>query len=51
MIFTSGAAEAIAVDITLCRLLGVASHYLAAAYAIWEKAEREDGGQIVELLD
>ena len=38
-------------DITLYKSLGVASQDLAAAYAIWEKAEREDAGQIVELLD
>ena len=38
-------------DITFYKSLGVASQDLAAAYAIWEKAEREDAGQIVELLD
>ena len=38
-------------DVTLYKSLGVASQDLAAAYAIWEKAEREDVGQNFELLD
>ena len=38
-------------DITLYKSLGVASQDLAAAYAIWGKAEREDVGQDIELLD
>jgi ornithine cyclodeaminase len=38
-------------DITMYKSLGVASQDLAAAYAIWEKAEHEDAGQSFELLD
>ena len=38
-------------DITLYKSLGVASQDLAAAYAIWGKAERDDVGQDFELLD
>jgi ornithine cyclodeaminase/alanine dehydrogenase-like protein (mu-crystallin family) len=38
-------------DITLYKSLGVASQDLAAAYAIWEKAENENAGQSFELLD
>lgn len=38
-------------DITLYKSLGVAAQDLAAAYAIWEKAEHEDEGQSFELLD
>lgn len=38
-------------DITLYKSLGVASQDLGAAYAIWERAEREDVGQGFELLD
>lgn len=51
LITVTGAAEAISDDIALYRSLGVASHDIAAAYAILAKAERVDGGQIVELLD
>lgn len=38
-------------DITMYKSLGVASQDLAAALAIWEKAENENAGQSCELLD
>lgn len=40
-----------ATDITMYKSLGVAAQDLAAAYAIWKKAELEDAGQCFELLD
>ncbi|GAB5486897.1 MAG: ornithine cyclodeaminase [Parasphingorhabdus sp.] len=38
-------------EITMYKSLGVASQDLAAAYAIWQMAEAENGGTTIDLLD